>query len=138
MRRSLRYLWAFPTSLPGLFVAALTLATGGRAQLCGGALEAWGGFSSWLLEHTLVGAQAMTLGHVILGRDHGCLVDCRDHEQVHVRQAERWGPLFLPAYVAASLWAFLAGRHFYRDNWFEIDARRGAWHAAARHRAGAR
>ncbi len=69
-------------------------------------------------------ARAMTLGHVILGRDLACLNECRNHEMVHVRQAERWGPLFLPAYVLASLWAHLAGGHYYWDNRFEIDARR--------------
>lgn len=86
-------------------------------------LEVWGGFSRWLLERTPVGAQAMTLGHVILGRDPEVLDACRKHELVHVRQAERWGPFFLPAYLLASLWAYLAGRHYYRDNRFEVDAR---------------
>ena len=33
----------------------------------------------------------MTLGHVIIGRDPLCLEFCRDHEQAHVRQVERWG-----------------------------------------------
>jgi hypothetical protein len=72
----------------------------------------------------MVGAAAMTLGHVIIGRDLSCLDACRDHEQVHVRQVERWGPLFLPAYVLASLWAWSRGGHYYHDNRFEIDARR--------------
>ncbi len=123
MLRVLSYLWALPTSLPGLLAAALTLATGGRGRQRDGVLEIWGGFSRWLLEHTPVRARAMTLGHVILGRDPGCLEECHDHEMVHVRQAERWGPFFLPAYLLASLWAHLAGGHYYRDNRFEIDAR---------------
>jgi hypothetical protein len=66
----------------------------------------------------------MTLGHVVLGTDQAALEQTRAHELAHVRQAERWGPLFLPAYLAASAWAWLAGRHYYRDNWFERDARR--------------
>lgn len=130
MRRALLYLWAFPTSLPGLLATVLTLATGGHIRRVvhppsGGTmvLETWGGFARWFLGHTFVGAQAMTLGHVILGRDSQCLEACRDHEMVHVRQTERWGPLFLPAYLLASLWAHLKGRHYYRDNPFEIAAR---------------
>ena len=66
----------------------------------------------------------MTLGHVIIGRDEHCLDSCRSHEQAHVRQVERWGGAFIPAYVAASLWAWSRGKHYYLDNWFERDARR--------------
>ena len=47
----------------------------------------------------------------------------RTHERVHVAQYERWGPFFLPAYVAASLWAFARGGDFYLDNVFERAAR---------------
>ena len=56
----------------------------------------------------------------------GCasLEELRDHEQAHVRQAERWGPVFIPAYLAASMLAWSRGGHYYRDNWFERDARR--------------
>jgi hypothetical protein len=46
----------------------------------------------------------------------------RAHEQVHVRQYERWGPFFVPAYLASSLWQGLCGRHLYRDNHFERPA----------------
>jgi hypothetical protein len=66
----------------------------------------------------------MTLGHVIIGRDACCLDSCREHEQAHVRQVERWGAAFLPAYLLASAWAWGRGRHYYLDNWFERDARR--------------
>ena len=47
----------------------------------------------------------------------------------HVRQVERVGPFFLPAYVAATMWAGARGGHFYLDNRFERDARRscGEW-----------
>jgi VIT1/CCC1 family predicted Fe2+/Mn2+ transporter len=88
-----------------------------------GALEFHGGFARWFLERTVVSASAMTLGHVIIGRDPGCLDACREHEQVHVRQVERWGGLFIPAYLVASLWASRRGGHYYLDNWFERDAR---------------
>ncbi len=107
----------------------LTLVSGGRVQIERGALEFHGGFARWFLESRLVRASAMTLGHVILGRDPHCLASCRDHEQAHVRQVERWGAFFLPAYVFASWLAWQQGRHYYLDNWFEIDARRasGDW-----------
>lgn len=117
------YLWASPTTLIGLGVGLATLLTGGRAQRKSGAIEFHGGFARWALNRRSVNASAMTLGHVILGRDEDCLDFCRDHEQVHVRQAELWGGLFVPAYVAASLWAKARGRHYYFDNWFEVDAR---------------
>jgi hypothetical protein len=106
----------------GLTAGALTLATGGRAQWRQGTVEFHGGFSRFLGERW--GFAAMTLGHAIIGRDPDCLDYCRDHEQVHVRQVERWGPLFIPAYLLASVWVASKGRHYYLDNPFEIDARR--------------
>lgn len=124
LRRGLAYLWAGPMSLLGLTAALLTAWSGGRAARSDGVLEVWGGFARGLLRITPIGAQALTLGHVVLGRDRASLDRSRAHELAHVRQAERWGPLFLPAYLAASAWAWARGRHYYRDNWFEWDARR--------------
>lgn len=66
----------------------------------------------------------MAIGHVIVAIDEPTLDAHRDHELMHVRQAELWGPFFLPAYFAASAVAWARGRHFYEDNWFETDARR--------------
>ncbi len=66
----------------------------------------------------------MTLGHVIIGRDRDCLERCRRHEHVHVRQAERWGPLFIPAYLLASAWVAIRGGRAYEDNPFEREAYR--------------
>jgi VIT1/CCC1 family predicted Fe2+/Mn2+ transporter len=108
----------------GLAAGLLTLGTGGRVQVRRGALEFHGGFSRWLLERAVVRASAMTLGHVIIGRDVRCLDACREHEQAHVRQVEQWGGMFIPAYLFASLHAWRRGGHFYLDNWFERDARR--------------
>jgi hypothetical protein len=107
-----------------LAAGGLTLCSGGKVHTREGALEFHGGFARWLLERRVVRASAMTLGHVILGRDVLCLDLCRSHEQAHVRQVERWGVAFLPAYVAASLIAWRRGEHYYYDNWFERDARR--------------
>ncbi|MGE3819852.1 MAG: hypothetical protein AB7I30_10470 [Isosphaeraceae bacterium] len=123
IKRSILYLWTSPTTLVGLSAGALTLVTGGRVQRKDGLLEFHGGFSRWWLRRISGGASAMTLGHVILGQDEECLDFCREHEQVHVRQAEIWGATFLPAYVLASLWEALRGRHYYFDNWFEREAR---------------
>lgn len=68
------------------------------------------------------GVIALTLGHVVLGRDLDCLAASRAHERVHVAQYERWGPLFLPAYLLASVAALVQGRHPYEDNHFERSA----------------
>ena len=122
--RALAYTWAAPTTLVGLAAGALTLCTGGRVQRRRGALEFHGGFSRWFLSRPFVMASAMTLGHVIIGRDPTCLDACREHEQAHVRQVERWGVAFLPAYLLASAWAWSRGQDYYLDNWFERDARR--------------
>lgn len=122
--RAWAYSWAAPTTLVGLAAGVLTLATGGRVRGRAGALEFHGGFARWMLRRKLVRAQAMTLGHVIIGRDPECLDGRRDHEQAHVRQVERWGITFIPAYLIASAWAWSRGRHYYLDNWFEVDARR--------------
>lgn len=66
--------------------------------------------------------RAITLGHTVLSVDE---LDERtfQHELVHVRQFERWGPLFLIIYPAASAVAKIRGQHGYRDNRFEIAAR---------------
>ncbi len=121
MNRLVLYAWAAPTTLVGLLAAALTLATGGRARIREGAIEVHGGFATWLAKR--VGFGAMTLGHVILGYDAWWLDKLRPHEQVHVRQVERWGIAFIPAYLVASFLAWAAGKHYYHDNGFERDAR---------------
>ncbi|MBI2480619.1 MAG: hypothetical protein HYV60_18940 [Planctomycetia bacterium] len=87
-------------------------------------LEFHGGFSRRVLERMPNGqfVMAMTLGHTILGKTAAALDITRAHELVHVRQYERWGPFFLPAYLLASLYLWLAGRDAYRDNPFEREA----------------
>lgn len=116
-------LWTSPNSLIGLAVGLLTLATGGQAQVRRGVLEFHGGFARWLLERLPPrGIIAMTLGHTVLGITAAALDVARDHEHVHVRQYERWGPLFLPAYGLCSLAAWWRGERAYRDNYFEREA----------------
>src|SRR5438105_513547 len=95
--RCLRYVWVFHTTALGLCFLHLTLLTGGGSQVVNGVLEIYGGAAAFFLRHfTLLagGASAMTLGHVVLGLDRGALARTRSHERVHVRQCERWGPLF--------------------------------------------
>ena len=125
----LRYVWASPATLLGLALAALALWRG-RVRIADGILEAHGPWLRWLLATCVPlpgGAEAMTLGHVVIGRDQWALEASRAHERVHVRQYERWGPLFLPAYLIASLWAALSGGHYYADNLFERDASSRGW-----------
>lgn len=124
----MRYLWAAPTTLVGLAVATVAL-PGGRLTCVDGVIEAHGPLLRWALSHlTLLrgGVAAITLGHVVVATDARALDCTRAHERVHVRQCERWGPFFLPAYAAASLWAFAHGRHPYFDNAFEREAWRSA------------
>ena len=126
--RAWAILWASPASLLGLAAGLSGLATGGGVQHCGRVVEFWGGAVTWLLRHfpLLKGAAAVTFGHVVLGQTPGDLESCRDHELVHVRQYERWGPLFLPAYLGCSLVLWLCGRNYYLDNPFEVKAFREA------------
>jgi len=125
LRRTICYLWALPTTCVGLIFAPLALLTGGGVQVVAGVLEVYGGATEFFLRRcTLMkrGAAAMTLGHVVLGRDRFLLDATRAHERVHVRQAEHWGPLFIPAYLLASLFQYLRGRRPYEDNPFEREA----------------
>ena len=90
-----------------------------------GVLEISGGLAGWILRRCTPlpgGASAMTLGHVVLAVDEAAHDRTRTHERVHVKQAEKWGPLFYPAYGVASLIAWARGGHYYRDNAFEKQA----------------
>ena len=124
--RCLIYLWAFPTTALGLlFVPPVLLSRRAGVQVVDGVLELHGGAVAFFLKHcTLLrgGASAMTLGHVVLGRDRHLLDLTRAHERVHVHQCERWGPLFIPAYLLASALVLLRGGRPYEDNPFEREA----------------
>ncbi len=133
--RVLAYVWALPTTLVGAGFAAAAAATGGKAALVDGVLEAHGGVLDVMLRRLVPlrgGASAMALGHVVVARNAGCLERTRAHERAHVRQAERWGVLFVPAYFVSSLVAAARGGHYYRDNRFERDALEKATAAARR------
>ncbi len=93
-------------------------------QRRGAAIEFYGGAVPWLISRWPCGpfTMAMTLGHVVLGRDAICLDVTRAHELVHIRQYERWGPLFIPAYLLCSALIWARGGDPYRDNPFEREA----------------
>ncbi|HWE01188.1 MAG TPA: hypothetical protein VG326_02170 [Tepidisphaeraceae bacterium] len=122
--RLLIYAWAFPATMLGLVFLPLALLYGG-AKVVDGVLELHGRFVRLFLTHcTLLkgGASAMTLGHVVLGRDPDLLDLTRTHERVHVRQYERWGPFFIPAYLGVMAILWMQNRRPYEDNPFEREA----------------
>lgn len=122
---AVRYLWAFPATCVGYAVGMVGLLSGGTCRRRGWIVEFHGGGVAWLLQHVPgldAGAAAMTLGHCILAQSPADLDGCYDHERVHVRQYERWGPFFIPAYLACSFWLWLRGRDHYLDNPFEREA----------------
>ena len=109
------YLWAAPWTFVGLCLAPFfrrRRAVDG-VLLCEGAT--WPSRLGW-------NYSAITFGHVVLSvRD--VSPSLMRHEMVHVRQYERWGPLFVPAYLGAALWARLRGGSPHGDNIFEVAAR---------------
>lgn len=113
------YVWASPYTLSGI---AIGLVLGGRFQTVDGVVEISGSRIQGALNRFPQPAMAMTLGHVVFGQTKSDLSVSRLHERVHVRQYERWGPAFVPVYLAASLYLFLLGRDWYRGNPFEIEA----------------
>ncbi len=121
---ALAIVWALPWTLFGLLIGGAGLATGSHAQRHGRVLEFWGGGVTWFLRHfpLVAGASAVTFGHTVLGHSRDDLDVSRRHELVHVRQYERWGVLFIPAYLACWFGLWLAGRHPYFDNPFERQA----------------
>lgn len=131
------YLWALPTTIFGLLVALLTGCL--RMRAVEGVLEvdagravatlgwviralAWVGQKITRREMDAVCPSAFTLGHMIFSEDTNAREYWRPHERVHVRQNEKWGPFWLPAYLASSLWALVRGKDPYYDNAFEIEA----------------
>jgi hypothetical protein len=132
MPRWMYVAWALPVSMLAIFLLPLAL---WRAhwRVTGGALEITSPALGWFLRSAWAralssgsGFAAATIGSVIVAGDEAALAGCRTHERVHVRQCERWGPLFPLAYVAAGLWVALKRRSlrsYYWDNPFEREAR---------------
>ena len=119
--RILRIIWAGPNSIIGLALGLFFR----RWRVARGVLIAegadWPRKLGWKYS-------AMTLGHVVLSVKEPISEQVLEHELVHVRQYETFGPFFLPLYWLASLAAIVRGRHFYRDNLFEAHARSSSGH----------
>ena len=100
-----------------LAIAALSALADQHSGLRAWALEGSGGYGAGLARFLRWrGFAAITLGHVIVANrplSDGLLA----HELEHVAQHERWGPLYYPAYLAASVLG-------YKRNPFERAATR--------------
>jgi hypothetical protein len=118
------YVWALPNTALGAVLLPAAMVRGGRMRVVSGVLEVDGPLIAAILRHLPIrgGASAITFGHIVLGCDADALDVTRAHERVHVRQCERWGPLFIPAYLLASLWACANGSGAYAGNYFEREA----------------
>ncbi len=116
-----KYLWASPNTCLGI---AIGWTLGGQFRIVHGVVEIHGLRVAAALNRLWMPAMAITLGHCVLGQTIAGLDVTRRHEAVHVRQYERWGPLFIPAYLAAWAGLQMTGRDGYRDNPFEIEAYR--------------
>ncbi|MFO1265717.1 MAG: signal peptide prediction [Rubrivivax sp.] len=138
---ALKMLWALPATLIGLVAGAGCMLAGARVRRHTGVLEvtlrgAGKARRAQRAGHARLARQqaspfarpwpfvAITFGHVVLAASPQDQSRHRAHERVHVRQYERWGPLFLLAYPAESAWQWLRGRRAYVDNRFEVAARR--------------
>ena len=122
--RLLAILWASPNTALGLTVGMVGLLTGGRMRVRPPVIEFYGGAVKWLLTGMTKWpfAIALTLGHTVLGQTDAALDISHEHELVHVRQYERWGPLFVPAYLLCSAILWIQRKDAYRDNPFEREA----------------
>jgi hypothetical protein len=110
------YAWASPNTLLGLVAGLAVLPCGGTVRVVRGVAEFAAGIPLRMR------FDAITFGHVIIGVSEAKLAAARDHEHVHVRQYEAWGPFFLLAYAASSAWQLMRGRSMYYDNYFERQA----------------
>jgi hypothetical protein len=114
--RLLAVLWAAPLTLVGLALGVLGRGRPRWSEEFGCLVfEGVRGPSGRAL--AAVGAGANALGHVVLSRFEHTPERLLAHEAAHVRQAERLGPLLIPAYL---LWQ---ARYGYRHNPVERAAR---------------
>ncbi len=122
--KCIAYIWASPNTALGLLLGLSMLVFNGKVRVISGVIEFHGGWAGNFIAsrpHPFYFG-AITIGHVILGTCHHQLDALRTHEHVHIRQYERWGLFFLPAYALASLWEIFHGRDGYRNNYFEKQA----------------
>jgi hypothetical protein len=117
---ALGMIWAIPLVVIGFLVTIIYWPKGVRFHR--GCLEfqvrrIWFGFKD---------TAGQTWGWLIvyidpLDKVHPILLE---HEHVHTKQGLILGFLFIIAYPIASLVAWISGKNFYMDNWFEVQARR--------------
>ncbi|HEV3475406.1 MAG TPA: hypothetical protein VG602_08575 [Actinomycetota bacterium] len=111
--RALLYVWTLPNTLLGLVLGALSFR---RPRVVAGVLAFEGSTGSlWVVRR--LRRSAVTYGHVVLSVPtlRGALLA---HELHHVRQYERLGIFYIPAYVL--IWLVTG----YRRHPFERSARR--------------
>jgi hypothetical protein len=124
-----KVVWASTWSVWGMAVGILGLLTGGGVRRRGPILEFWGGMLPLFLKYFpfIAGSPVATFGHVVVGRSERYLDACRPHQLVHVKQYERWGPLFVPTYLTLGLAMWCCGKRPYYDNPFEREAFQQSW-----------
>jgi hypothetical protein len=112
--RLLRYTWALPNTLLGLVLGLLSFQ---RPRVDQNILVFVGRPLGFLWIISRMRREAVTFGHVVLSAAplQGAL---RRHELAHVGQYERYGPAYIPVYVA--LWLVRG----YRRHPFELAALR--------------
>jgi hypothetical protein len=115
-------IWACGITAPGraVFTAPGTGRAGGPGGVAAVVIE--DPAAAHYLDHGWIPIHAQTLGRYVFAR--GPLDDRTvAHELEHVRQWQRLGPLFLPAYIAATGAAILRRRPAYWANRYEVAAR---------------
>lgn len=128
MKAFLRYLWAAPITVLGLILAVAAWGRGAHLAAKNGVLEVWGAPVARIVSRLprVLQFEAITFGHVVFAQSGSLMDEWRAHERAHVRQYERWGVFFWPAYAIASVIAYLRGGDAYVDNYFEREAFRAA------------
>ncbi len=131
VRRQVRTAWRV---LPGDLLGLLVMRACGVPSDAGTPFEAADGTRAILvadarnalyLDHQRIPISAQTLGRYVLSRE-PLPPQLVEHELEHVRQWQRLGPTFLPAYLASSGLAMLSGGDPYWGNAFEERARERA------------
>lgn len=129
LTRIARYTWASPASLIGLALTVPMVLLGAEMRVRAGVLEA--AFSESPPRPHRIRFDAITFGHVVLGRSMRALDELQSHQLAHVRQYEHWGILLLVAYPISSLVQALLGKDPYSSNHFEMQARAQTRHDAS-------
>ena len=124
--KALLYLWPLPNTLIGLSLGALPLLGKRVFTVRRGTIVIYGPAMMRLLSKAPIpgGAIAITLGHVILAENEASFERSFEHEWIHVKQYQWWGPFFIPAYLLNSFWHWFCGGEIYVDNDFERQARK--------------